>query len=333
MDLYINTRGSYLHIKDEMFEIRIPSEEKSKDYTRHHFAAHKVRTIIMHRAAALSTDAVMLALQFNIDILFVEYDGHPAGRVWHSKHGSTTKIRKKQLEASLNQLATEFVKKWIATKLNRQIDLLKNLAKHREPARETILENIEYIEGFRLKLLDLEADNIQTVDGTIRGWEGSAGRAYFGTLSQLMPKRYEFNGRSFRPAKDAFNAILNYAYGILYGKVEKALIIAGIDPFVGFLHRDDYNQKSMVFDFIEPFRPWVDEVAFKLFSGKHVNDSFFAEITNGVKLTDEGKPILIQAYNKFFEDTPIRYKNKNQSRHNIIQFEAHSFANSLITKI
>jgi CRISPR-associated endonuclease Cas1 len=71
-----------------------------------------------------------------------------------------------------------------------------------------------------------------------------------------------FKGRSSRPAEDPFNAFLNYAYGVLYSRVEKALIIAGVDPFVGFMHRDDYNMKSMVFDFIEPYRIYAEETVF-----------------------------------------------------------------------
>ncbi|MFO7558792.1 MAG: CRISPR-associated endonuclease Cas1 [Desulfobacterales bacterium] len=58
-----------------------------------------------------------------------------------------------------------------------------------------------------------------------------------------MPEKYQFSGRSRRPAKDPFNAVLNYCYGMLYSRVEKACILSGLDPFVGFLHTDNYNKK------------------------------------------------------------------------------------------
>jgi hypothetical protein len=60
-----------------------------------------------------------------------------------------------------------------------------------------------------------------------------------------------FESRSRQPAADAFNAMLNYSCGILYSLVEKACILAGLEPFVGFLHTDNYNKKSLVYDLIE----------------------------------------------------------------------------------
>lgn len=110
MQLYINTYGAYVHVTDEMFEIRVPEKKDSKTYKKQHFAAKKVKSIILPKAAALSTDAVFLALKFNVDIVFVEYNGQPIGRIWHSKLGSTTKIRKKQLEASLSEKGVKYIK-------------------------------------------------------------------------------------------------------------------------------------------------------------------------------------------------------------------------------
>ena len=69
-----------------------------------------------------------------------------------------------------------------------------------------------------------------------------------------MPERYKFESRSRNPTKGEFNVLLNYGYGVLYSMVEKAYIIAGLDPYIGFLHTDNYNKKSRVFDVIELFR-------------------------------------------------------------------------------
>lgn len=80
MQIYLNTYGTYLHVKDDMFEIRIP--EKDAEPRKQHIAAHKILTIIMSTStsAALSTDAVLLALMNNIDIIFTQLDGPPMGR-------------------------------------------------------------------------------------------------------------------------------------------------------------------------------------------------------------------------------------------------------------
>ncbi len=332
MQLFIDTYGTYVHVKDEMFEIRIPEEANRKEYRKHHFAAKKVTSILMPKSAALSTDAVILALKYNVDIVFVDFDGHPIGRVWHSKLGSTTRIRKAQLQASMRPEGVKWIKEWIGEKMINQAEFIKDLKKHRAAISGFLEEKIEKIENLHISLSLLEAQNPAQIAETIRGLEGTAGRLYFETVSYVLPKDYQFTGRSSRPAKDSFNAFLNYAYGMLYGKIEKSLIIAGIDPYLGFLHRDDYNQLSMVYDFIEPYRIFADKVVFRLFTGKKVNKSHTDPITNGYTLNKSGKELLVQAYNQFFDVDTIRYRGRNQTRSNAIQMDAHAFANKLIEK-
>jgi len=327
MQLVINTYGTYLHIKDELFEVRVKKDGIEK---KHHFASQKVKSILLSKGAAISTDAIILAVKNNIDILVFEYDGTPIGRFWHSRPGSTSKIRKKQLEASMNEIGLKWVVSWLVSKTGNQADLLKRLKKNRANKAEQIQVHINSIEDLRKKILNTTSNKVSDVDGTLRGLEGTSGRIYFQALNELLPERYQFAGRSFRPAKDPFNAFLNYAYGILYSRVEKTLTIAGLDPFVGFMHRDDYNTKSLVFDFIEPYRIIAEEVVFKLFSAKKVNDKHCNKITNGLSLNADGKSLLVEYFFKFFDEDKIRHKNRNQTRSNAMQLDAHNFANRLI---
>lgn len=328
MQIYLNTYGTYLHVKDDMFEIKVPV--KDSEPIKQHISVHKVSTIIMSTSAALSTDAVRLALTNNIDIVFTHSDGHPMGRIWHSKLGSTTKIRKRQLEASLSKEAVIFTKKWIAEKMNNQLEFILDLKKHRPQLADYITDKITKLESLSVSLSCLNADKIEEISDTVRGLEGTAGRLYFETINYVIPEQYKFSGRSMRPAKDAYNAFLNYGFGILYSRVEKSLMIAGLDPYVGFLHRDDYNQMSMVFDFIEPYRIFVETAVFRLFSAKKVNKAHIDDITNGVSLNKEGKELLINALNTHMESETIRYKGRNQTRANAMQQDAHTFANTLI---
>jgi CRISPR-associated protein Cas1 len=327
MQLVINTYGTYLHIKDELFEVRVKKEGIEE---KHHFASQKVKSILLSKGAAISTDAIILAVINNIDILVFEYDGTPIGRFWHSRPGSTSKIRKKQLEASMNEIGLKWVVSWLGSKTGNQADLLKRLKKNRANKAEQIQVHINSIEDLRKKILNTTSKKVSDVDGTLRGLEGTSGRIYFQALNELLPERYQFAGRSFRPAKDPFNTFLNYAYGILYSRVEKTLTIAGLDPFVGFMHRDDYNTKSLVFDFIEPYRIIAEETVFKLFSAKKVNDKHCDKITNGLSLNADGKNLLVQHFFKFFDEDKIRHKNRNQTRSNAMQLDAHNFANQLI---
>lgn len=330
MQLVINTYGTYVHVKDDLFEVSLTKDgEKQK----HHFASQKVTSILMSKGAALSTDAIILAIKNNIDIIVFEHDGVPVGRFWHSRPGSTSKIRKQQLEASLNETGVYWVKKWLMSKLDNQIELLKRLKSHRPSSTDLIQEKIGMISSIKIKMNEMRGVKIDEIDSTLRGLEGTSGRIYFNTLSSLLTERYRFQGRSFRPATDPFNAFLNYAYGVLYSRVEKVLIIAGLDPYVGFMHRDDYNMKSMVFDFIEPYRIHAEEVVFKLFSAKKVNDGHTDKIANGYTLNSEGKNILMQSFMQFLDEDKIRYNGRNQTRFNAMQMDAHQFANQLIKQV
>lgn len=331
MQIFINTYGTYLHVKDDMFEIKV-REDKKQPFKVSHIAAHKVTSFIVSKGAALTTDAIALALKHNIDIVIVENNGHPMGRFWHSKLGSTTKIRKQQLIASLNNTGLYWIKTWLTQKLENQADFLNGLKKHRKLQHDFLDEKCVAILQFRKKIIETKGDDVSSVAHSFRGWEGSAGRHYFEALAVCIPNTYQFKGRSFRPAQDEFNALLNYAYGILYSRIERALMLAGLDPFVGFMHRDDYNSKSLVYDFIEPYRIYAERFVFKSFSSKKMNKSYFEHFTGGVSLNQEGKAFFVPDYLEYLDSDKIKYKGRLQTRLNATQLEAHRFANSLIEK-
>lgn len=329
MQIFINTYGTYLHVKDEMFEIKV-REDKSKPVKVNHIAAHKITSFVISKGAALSTDAIALALKHNIDIVIVENNGHPMGRFWHSKLGSTTKIRKYQLQASLDEVGVKWIKTWLTQKLENQADFLQDLKKHRKKLHLELDAAIERILDFRQKIQDKEGTNVNEIAESLRGWEGSAGRHYFDSLSKCMPKDFAFKGRSFRPAKDEFNAMLNYAYGILYSRTERALMLSGLDPYIGFMHRDDYNSKSLVYDYIEPYRIHAERFIFRLFTGKKINKSFFETFKGGVSLNEDGKAFFVGPFLDYIDSDKIKFKGRLQTRMNAMQLEAHAFANTLI---
>lgn len=338
MQLHITTYGTYLHVKDAMFDVRRKGEDGKLISAT--YSAEKVTHILLATGTSLSTDAVRLAMRHNVDVVFIEQYGDPIGRVWHAKLGSTTKIRKRQLEASLGADGLRWVRTWLLAKLDNQAGFIRDLKKHRTQHTNYLDDKLIRLQALSLSINTVEGPvgqpvNVAGVADTLRGLEGTAGRLYFETLSYVLPSEYQFRGRSSRPAQDAFNAFLNYAYGMLYGKVEKTLMLAGLDPYVGFLHRDDYNQLSMVYDFIEPYRGWADEVVFRLFSAKKINKSHMGEVSgsrNGYALNADGKALLVNAFNEFLDNDPIRYGGRNLVRSHCTQLDAHQFANELIRK-
>jgi CRISPR-associated protein Cas1 len=332
MQLYLNTFGTYLHVKDALFELRVPVQGGSSKV--HHFAAKKVTAILLTVAGALSTDALRLAARHQVDIIYADSSGQPIGRFWHAKLGSTTNIRKKQLAASLDERGLEWTVDWLVEKLERQATLLESLRKHRAKYQELLSEQAASIRnlGQSMTVLRQEHTTTEAAAASLRGLEGTAGRLYFQTISKLLPEKYRFAGRSFRPAQDAFNAFLNYGYGVLYSRIEKALMIAGLDPYVGFLHRDDYNHLSMVYDFIEPYRVWIDKVVFSLFARKQVHQEQYAELASGITLTKPGKEVLLAALTDYLDTKKIRYRQRNLTRSHALQLDAHRFAQQLIGK-
>lgn len=321
MQLVINTYGSYLQKNGDCFKVK--TEEKVFEVS-----VKKVESILISTAAYITTDAIKLAIDNNIDIVFLDEYGNPYARIWHSKLGSTVLIRRMQLEKSSSFQGAELAKEWIKIKLNNQLDFLKRLSKTREELRDKIYYSCQIIEDC-LKKLDNLSGHIEDIRNSIMSLEALSAKAYFECISMCLPEKYRFEGRSRDPAKDYFNAMLNYAYGILYSMVEKACIVAGIDPYIGFLHSDNYNKKSMVFDIIELYRIFAEESVVFLFTMRQIKDEYFDAVPDGFTLNKEGKAILIENFMKFL-DEPIKYKNRVVKRKNIIQLDLHSIANSFI---
>ena len=321
MQLVINSAGTYITQKNGLF--RLKNKDRSFD-----ISPQKVESIVVSNQAMLTTQAIVAALENNIDIVFLDGYGNPIGRVWFAKMGSTALIRRKQLEIAEDKKGLELVTDMIRKKIENQTGFLKKLM-YARPGKEYLFENpIKMIDG-ALAALATHNDTIKDVRNSIMGVEGTAGRAYFQCLSKVMPEKYIFKGRSRQPAKDPFNAVLNYCYGILYSKIEKACILSGLDPYVGFLHTDNYNKKSMVFDLIEPFRIFAEQTAIYLFTGKKIKDEYFHMTDNAVSLNDKGKPVVVDAINSHMEES-VRYRRKNVKRKYLPQHEAHRLANILL---
>ena len=94
MQLVLNTRGAFLKKKGDGFVIK--NGEKSYEV-----AARKVESILITTSATITTDAIKCAMENNIDVVFLDHFGNPFSRARHCKLGSTTLIRRRQLETSM----------------------------------------------------------------------------------------------------------------------------------------------------------------------------------------------------------------------------------------
>ena len=114
--------------------------------------------------------------------------------------------------------------------------------------------------------------------------------------------------------------------------VERACLIAGLDPYVGFIHTDHYNKVSLVFDLIEQYRIWADQTVLHLFSSRKIKANLFHKSANGLTLDKAGKVVLMTAYEQHLDEA-IRYHNRNLSRRDILQHDCHQFANQLLDSL
>jgi len=316
MQLIINNYGAYLRKRRDCFLVML--EERNVE-----IPVVKVDSIWITTSALISTDAIHCAMENNIDIVFLDDYGDPYARIWFPKLGSTTLIRRRQLEIATSPKALRWVKEWGTEKMKNQIKLLKKLFKTR-PEQTHLLDAVDEIKKGMAELGKIEG-SVEKNRNKIMGIEGAASRAYFQAISQILPQQYRFDGRSRKPAKDPFNCALNYGYGMLYSIVERACILAGLDPYIGFLHTDDYNKKSFVFDVIEQYRGIVDEIVVYQFTKKRFKENCFNPVPRGYTLNDKGKRILLPELNKAFEETKILRGRKVKARH-IIQMDMHSVA-------
>jgi CRISP-associated protein Cas1 len=330
VQLVINTFGASLRKQGEQFVVQAGDKKFA-------VSAHKVRSILLTTAAHLSTDAIELATQHNIDLVFLDRNGDPFARIWQTKMGSTAAIRRRQLEVAEGSEGLTFVREWVEAKLRHQLEFLEELAQRRPDAEAvfrgplgTIRESLARVTGL--------TGTVDEQRGTLMGLEGSAGRAYFACVGQLLPETWRFEIRSRQPARDGFNAMLNYSYGVLYSLVEKACICAGLDPFLGFLHTDNYAKKSLVFDLIEPFRILGERATVLLFTGRRMQKDHFEDVPGGVALNKEGRAFFLGHFNERLEKG-VRYpvqgkpgKTRNVKVRDTIQHEAHALANALLNK-
>ncbi len=322
MHLVINSYGATLAKENNLFVISTPEGKQT-------FPPDVVKSISISKAARITSDAIILAIHHQVEVLFVNDLGNPEGRVWSVQYGSISNIRKAQLNFLYSNMALPWVKELIYEKLDTQIALLLTFQPEKDqlPEFNQFKSAINSIEDYKNKIRDLEGEFISDVGATIRGWEGAAGRRYFQSIALLMPAVYKFESRDRQPAKDPFNALLNYSYGILYGRIEGALIKAGIDPYVGIFHRDDYNRPALVFDVIEKYRAWMDYVVVRLSTAEAIPQEAFDQENKEAALIlgPLAKRILIQSVNDYLGEI-IQLNGKPLSRISHIEEDMHKLA-------
>lgn len=322
MELVINSFGTSLSRDNEGFVI-VNSDGKQR------IPAFGIKSIQISRGAQITSDAVMLDVENEIDVIFMDKTGKPVARIWSPKYGSISTIRKGQIAFTFSKDAVDWIKNIIMHKIENQQALLLMMPANDNIAKNKVSRAINRLEDYRTKINAVDGVIVSDVAPALRGWEGVSSKIYFETINLFLPEEYRFEKRSQNPATDIANAMLNYGYGLLYSKIESSLIKAGIDPYIGIMHRDDYNRPVLVYDIIEIYRVWIDYVVFSLLAQHVITDEHYSVRDDGsFWLEALGKRILIQSVNDFLDEV-IDYKGVKRSRLTQISLYTQDFAQTL----
>jgi CRISPR-associated protein Cas1 len=152
--------------------------------------------------------------------------------------------------------------------------------------------------------VDKLATSLRSVQQTktadsLMGVEGDAANCYFSVLQQRLRKdHFQFNGRVRRPPTDPVNALLSFIYSMITQDCVAALQGVGLDPYVGFLHRDRPGRPGLALDLLEEFRAgWADRLVLSLLNRQQLKPKdFVTEASGAVRLTDDGRKAVLVAF-------------------------------------
>ncbi len=172
--------------------------------------------------------------------------------------------------------------------------------------REAIADDQDVYSDF-VALRDQSVQKLQKVTshGSIIGLEGQLAHAWFALLAKQLPPKWKFGGRNRRPPKDPVNALLSLGYTLLLSEVINGIRQAGLDPSLGFLHRDYPGRESLALDFTEIFRAGVDCFVLALLQSEKIDsDSFYYRKKEGCRLSKAARPIFYQSWAQYREQWP-----------------------------
>lgn len=231
---------------------------------------NKIKSISIESfGVTVSSDLIKACVKADVPIVF----SSPGGRSYATVHTplqSKPDLSLLQLEAVRNGTALKWAKAFVYGKLRNQLNLLKFYLRHREDQDPVYAKKMQQVEGPLLEIQKkVKSMEVQLPYDDVRnqlfGYEGQAGAIYWETVQVLLPKSTGFIGRVSQGAKDLVNACLNYGYALLYPRMERALLLAGLNLYTGLLHAPQVGKPTLSFDLIETFRaPVVDRAVFSL---------------------------------------------------------------------
>lgn len=319
IDLVLSDFGLFVGKKSERLVVRKGGEIQQEVPL---FKLEQV--IIASSGVSFSADAVKECADRGIPLYFLSSSGRPYATVLSGGLIGTVATRREQLLAYTDERGIYLAKAFARGKIRNQANFLRYQGKYRKLRQADVYRKLDdaarQLMEFDRGIDQARGDDLDTVRPVLLNLEARAAILYWDCLRTTLSDDVSFETREKRGADDLVNSCLNYGYGVLYTQIESALILAGLDPYAGFLHTDRSGRPSMVMDLIEEFRqPVVDRTIFGL-----LNLKTKLEVADG-RLTDETRRTVAK---KVLErlDGQERYDGKKPRLRTIIQRQARAVA-------
>lgn len=289
--LYITTNGAYVSKEGDNVVVSVDREEKLR------VPAHILDGIVCFGTTSCSPFLLGLCGKHNISVSFLSDNGRFLGRVYGPTHGNVL-LRREQYRRADDPVGAARIAANIITGKIANCRAVSLRAARDRPDSPGAAE-LQRVAGKLAGLLETARD--ATSLDTVRGVEGIAASEYFAIFDNLISTQKDdffFRVRSRRPPLDNMNALLSFFYTLLVHDVSSALEGVGLDPAVGFLHRDRPGRPSLALDLMEELRPVIaDRLALTLVNRRQLTASDFNMTeSQAVIMRDEARRKVLVAY-------------------------------------
>ncbi len=288
--LFVTTQGAWLAKEGEAAVIKVNGKVLLR------VPIHLLEGIVAFGAVTVSPFLMAHCAKNGVGICFLTEKGRFLARVEGPVSGNVLLRRTQYRWADDQARATELARAFVIAKVaNCRLVLQRGARDY--PGQAALLRDAAGTLSARLEQLGKGCGELDE----IRGIEGDAARTYFGVFDKLITVEdlnLQFTGRSRRPPLDAVNALLSFVYTLLLHDVRSALEAVGLDPQVGFLHRDRPGRPSLALDLMEELRPVLaDRLVLSLINRRQVRPKGFTRgETGGVVMDEETRKTVLVAY-------------------------------------
>lgn len=289
--VYVTSSDSYLSLDGENLVILKGDLEAAR------IPMHNLESIIAFGYTGASPALMGACAKRNIALSFMTQSGKFLSRVVGEVRGNVT-LRKAQYRLSeSNEDSIKIARNFIFGKIFNARWVIERATR----------DYSERLDTDKLKKLSAGlANSLGFVLGSgnleeLRGFEGEAAAQYFSVFDDLVlqqKQEFFFRGRNKRPPLDNVNAMLSFVYTLLAHDVAAALETVGLDPYVGFMHRDRPGRISLALDLMEELRcVFADRFVISLINKRVVNSGGFTQKEDGaVIMDDDTRKTILQAW-------------------------------------